>query len=306
MAPSNSNPGSLDLSIIIISYNTKQVTLNCLESVFTSLKNAQFTYEVLVIDNASPDRSALAVADLKAQHDNLVVIANQDNIGFGRANNQAAKLAKGTHLLFLNSDTLVLKDAITDMYTFYTQNSNKIHYLGGKLLNEDLSLQPSAGPFYIPAVVFAALFLKGDYWGLTRYSPDKVRQVDWVSGACILTSKEIFNKTGGFDEQIFMYMEEIDLMYRAKKLGFYTYFYPYAKFIHLGSVSSGGRTYPIIQVFRGFIYFYQQHYSGFSMLLLRFMLQLKALVSLTIGRITNNKYLIETYEQAYEIATVGR
>lgn len=313
MAPSNSNHSVIDLSIIIISYNTRQVTLNCLNTVFTSLKQAGFRYEVLVIDNASTDGSFQTIIEFGHMLQNdfnpvpmLQIVSNKENVGFGRANNQAAKLAKGNHLLFLNSDTEVLADGISNLYHYYTQNHNKIHFLGGKLLNKDRTPQPSCGPFYTPWVVFAALFLKGDYWGLTRYSPDQPRRVDWVSGACILTTREIFQKLGGFDEKIFMYMEEIDLLYRAKNQMYTTWFYPAARFIHLGSVSSGGRSYPIIQVYRGFLYFYQQHYSPFSMLLLRSMLQLKAVVSIIIGRLTNNKYLLETYEQAYKIASVDR
>jgi GT2 family glycosyltransferase len=187
---------------------------------------------------------------------------------------------------------------------FYKENKEKVNFCGGKLLNPDNSSQPSCGAFYSLPVVFAALFLKGDYWGLTRSSPNEIRQVDWVSGACILTEKELFLKAGGFDENIFMYMEEVDLLFRAKKMNMNTYFYPDAEFIHLGSASSGGKTFPIIQVYNGFLYFYKKHHSAFEIKVLRGMLQLKAAVSLFIGRLTGNTYLIRTYEKAYKIASM--
>jgi GT2 family glycosyltransferase len=130
--------------------------------------------------------------------------------------------------------------------------------------------------------------------------------VDWVSGACILTTKSLFEKMGGFDEDIFMYMEEIDLLYRAKKKGYTTYFYNKAQFIHLGSASSGGKTYPILQVYNGFLYFYNKHHKGLSVSILKGMLQLKALISLLIGKVTGKEYLINTYEQAFKIASMDR
>ena len=151
-------------------------------------------------------------------------------------------------------------------------------------------------------MIFAHLFLRGDYWELTRYSPKKIKEVDWISGACILTKKEYFEKLGGFDEKIFMYMEEIDLFYRAKKHGFKVFFYPEAQFIHLGSQSSAGRSFPILQVYQGLIYFYKKHFSQFSLFILIIMLKLKALIGFLIGKIINNKYLTQTYAKAWQIA----
>lgn len=291
------SPKSVDLSIVIISYNTREITKNCLDSVFASLRNADFTTEVLVIDNASKDGSV----EMLAKYPHITPILNKDNLGFAKANNQAVKQAKGKYILLLNSDTVVLDHAIPAMFEFYSTHPH-IHFLGGKLLNRDMSPQASSAPFYSLPIVFAALFLKGDYWGLTRSSPDRFIKCDWVSGACIMTKKEYYDKIAGFDEGIFMYMDEVDLLYRAKKQGLHTYFYPDARFIHLGSASSSGKTYPILQVYRGFLYFYKKHHSKLDLLCLRIMLQLKALISIIIGYITNNSYLKKTYEEAFELA----
>jgi len=295
-----------DLSIIIISYNTEKITIDCLKSIIKSLKNSSLKYEIIIVDNASKDNSVSSIKKLKSEIKNrnlkINLIENKENIGFGPANNQAVKLAKSDYLLFLNSDIIVLNAAIEKLYNFYKQNEKLFNFLGGKLLNKDGTSQPSCGPMYTLPMIFAHLFLRGDYWELTRYSPKKIKEVDWISGACILTKKEYFEKLDGFDEKIFMYMEEIDLFYRAKKHGFKVFFYPEAKFIHLGSQSSAGRSFPILQVYQGLIYFYKKHFSQFSLFILIIMLKLKALIGFLIGKIINNQYLTQTYAKAWQIA----
>lgn len=289
------------LSIIVVSYNTESITKRCLQSVYTSLKDTSFPYEVIVVDNNSKDGSLSMLKKWKTTK-NTHVIENKENAGFGKANNQAAKKASGEYLLLLNSDTVTLDNAIGDLLTFYKKNEDHIHFLGGKLLNSDMSEQPSCGPFYSLPVVFAALFLRGDYWGLTRSSPKKIKETDWVSGACILTKKSYYEDLNGMDEGIFMYMEEIDLLYRAKQRGYRVFFYPEAQFIHAGSASSKGRTYPILQVYRGFLYFYRKHYGPISTFFLRIMLKLKALAGVSFGYFLNNQYLKKTYGEALKMA----
>jgi len=300
MALSNKVEQDIELSIILLSYNTASLTKNCIESIIKET-GEDIKYEIIVFDNASSDETSSVIKILAAKDDNIKFVQNKENLGFAKGNNHAVKFARGKYLLFLNTDTVVLDRAVTKLFKFYKDNENEIHFIGGKLLNKDLTDQPSCGPFYNLFVVFAALFLKGDYWGLTRSSPDNLIKTDWVSGACILTRKDIFLKVGGFDEKIFMYMEEIDLLYRANIQGYTTYFYPEARFIHFGSSSSEGRTYPIIQVYKGFIYFYQKHHSSLSFAILKGMLQLKASLALTVGRLTKNSYLVKTYEHAYKI-----
>jgi GT2 family glycosyltransferase len=204
-------------SIIIISFNTKQVTINCLQSIFDSVTAENSTFfnkyklQIIVIDNASTDGSPQALEEFFGEntHKSMTchLVRNAENTGFGKANNQGAEMAKGEYVFFLNSDTVVLENALEKFFDFYIENQEKMHFMGAKLLNVDNSPQPSAAPFYTPAIVFAALFLKGDYYGLTRYSPDHVKKVGWISGACILTKKNYFNESGKFDEGIFMYME---------------------------------------------------------------------------------------------------
>lgn len=297
----------IELSIIIISFNTKELTQNCLESSLKSLKNASFSYEIVVVDNASKDGSVEMLQKYQTKlKDRFRLILSSKNIGFGKGNNLGVKHAQGKYILLLNSDIVVLDDAITKLFKFYTEHEEKYHFLGGKLLNSDMSDQPSACRFFTLPVVFGTLFLRGDYWGLTRFSPHTIKQVDWISGACILTKKAYLEALDGFDKDIFLYMEEVDLLYRAKQRGYLTFFYPFARFTHLGSASSSGRTFPIVQVYRGFLYFYKKHRSPMALFWLKFMLKLKALIAVYIGKATKNQYLTETYEKAYQLIKMDR
>ena len=293
---------NVDLSIVIVSYNTKKITQDCLESINRSLTGAKIKYEVVVVDNNSHDGSQELLETMSQDSKNYLIYKQTDeNLGFGRGNNLGVKMAQGQYILLLNSDIIILNRAIEKLYNFYVAQEKPIHFLGAKLLNRDLTPQPSAGRFFTLPVVFATLLLRGDYWGLTRSSPDKLVQVDWISGACIMTTKRRYQRLGGFDKNIFMYMEEVDLLYRAKKLGLNTFFYPYSQIIHLGSASSGGKTFPILQVYKGFLFFYKKHYSVFHLLILRVILKFKAIIAYLVGKIKGDQYLIKTYEEAFKL-----
>ena len=286
-----------DLSIIIVSYNTKEITKKCLETINESLSfDPTIRVEIIVLDNASKDGSVEEI-----QNTSLKIIALDENIGFGRGNNRAVKEAEGKYLLFLNSDIEVLKDAIPKMYNYFVQKENPYNFLGAKLLNKDFSLQPSCGPFYTLPVVFGALFLKGDYWGLTRYSPTTVKEVDWVSGACLMGKRSSFTDVGLFDESIFMYMEDIEFMYRARLQEYTTIFYPTAQFIHTGAASSGNRKTPVVNIYRGLQYFYKKHGNLFTRSFLGFLLYTKALLALGLGRMIRRGDIVQTYEEALSV-----
>lgn len=287
----------MDLSIIIVSYNTKKLTDECLASVKKSLVGSDISYEIIVIDNVSTDGS---IEMFKKKYPEVRTILNTENVGFGRANNQGMRMAKGNYILLLNSDTIVPNHAITKLYEFTTKHPRA--FVGPKLLNMDRTSQTSCGPFLTVPVVFAALFLKGDVLGITRWSPGKTRHVDWVSGACIMGAKKLFFDDLLFDENIFMYMEEIDLLMRARKKGYRTYFYPGSQIIHLGGGSSTNkRKGPILNIYRGLMFVYRKHYSKFSLFCLRFMLRTKAVIAMTIGFVLGSEHLKTTYAEAYHL-----
>ncbi len=287
----------MDVSIVIVSFNTKKLLDDCLSSVLRSLKGSDVTGEVIVVDNVSKDGSKEMV---RKKYSNVLLIANRENVGFGRANNQGIKLAKGEHVLLLNSDTIVQGDAIPQLVHFSKAHSDV--FVGPKLYNLDGSPQTSGGPFFSLPVVFAALFLKGDYNGLTRQSPDDTRFIDWVSGACIIAPKKLFMNGLLFDEGIFMYMEEIDLLMRARKKGYRTMFYHQAHITHLGGGSSTNkRKGPVLNIYRGFLYLYKKHYNKLSQVMLRMLLKGKAVAAKVIGKIIGNRELVSIYEEAYRM-----
>ena len=160
-----------DLSIIIISYNTKEITKKCIDTIIQSLNyDTSIGAEIIIVDNGSVDGSVemlQQIKNLKLKIKNYNVkfktILNKQNLGYAKANNLAAKNAEGKYLLFLNSDIEVINDAIPQLYNFFIRKENAFNFLGGKLLNKDLSPQPSCGPFYSLPVIFGALFLRGDY-----------------------------------------------------------------------------------------------------------------------------------------------
>ena len=211
----------MDCSIIIVSFNTKAFLARCLESLFKKLKKN--TFEVIVIDNESSDGSAEMV---KKNFPKVNFIQNKKNLGFGEANNLAAKKALGKYLVFLNPDTYLLDDSFFSAIDFMKKNKG-IGILGPKILLEDRqTIQPySFG--------FEPNFLSLIY---ERFSPSddiKIKEVGWVTGACLFIRADLFNAIGGFDRRFFMYFEDIDLCMEARKRGFKVYFYPKTKIVHL-------------------------------------------------------------------------
>ena len=219
------------LSIIVLSYNTKDLTLKCIESIIKQyekdIKSGKI--ELLVADNGSKDGSA---GQIKASEfiSFLKLLENSENLGFTKGNNRAAKYAKGKHLLFLNSDTYI-KDQGFLKITDFLNNNPKVGIAGGRLINTDGTLQRSAGKFYNLSTIFLML-LGMERIGFIRSSPSRISKVDWVSGACMMIRRDLFEKLGGFDENFFMYVEDMELCFRAKKEGFLTYFYPDIKLEH--------------------------------------------------------------------------
>ena len=151
---------------------------------------------------------------------------------------------------------------------------------------------------YSLPIVALMLFGKGDDLGITRYSPREDREVDWVSGACLIGEKQSFLDVGLFDEGIFMYMEEIDFLYRAKKKGYAVHFIADAPFIHTGAASSATKRTPVVNIYRGLLYFYRKHRSIIEQRVLVLLLIMKARIAMSIARVTGDKEFAGTYEEA--------
>ncbi len=303
------------LSIIILSFNTKDILKDCVESIFRNDRRLDFSgkkaladnedlipTELIIVDNGSLDGSVEYLVNLeKKKNSNIKTIFNKKNLGFGRANNQAMKICKGEYILLLNSDTVIF-DAAISQTLFWLSTHPEYDLVGCKLLNPDKSNQGSAAKFPHLDTAFSMLFLDRLIKSTkTMSSPQKIQYVDWVMGAFMLLRKDVYRQTKGFDENYFMYMEEVEWCYRISQKGLRVGFYPNARIIHLGGKSSCGRTAPIINIFNGLIYFYKKHKKPYELFILKIMLNIKAMASYFIGILKNDEYLKKTYSQALAV-----
>jgi hypothetical protein len=241
----NGKNGNSLLSIIIVSYNTKRVTDDCLRSIY----NAKWTspYEIIVVDNNSQDGS---VQMIKEKYPQVILIENNENKLFAKANNQGAAIAKGKYLLLLNSDTLVWEDNIQRMIDFFETQPDDVICIGPRVLNQDKSLQACGYPlpsirericlcfklhkFFSPKLVEHVLNING----LTQ-DTSEVRTVGWVSGSCMMMDSSKYREVGGLNERIEFYGEEPEFGYRTwHQYRYRTVYYPIAEIIHLGGRSS--------------------------------------------------------------------
>lgn len=277
------------VSIIILSYNTKTLLYSCLSSLYEHLHG--FDFEVIVVDNASSDESAQMV---KKDFVKAKVIENKENMGFAKGNNLGAKHAKGTYLVFLNSDTKVLDNSMKDMIKTMIKDE-VVGVMGGRLASQNGISEPSFGKSLSLLGIVHMLFGRKGFRINTQYQT--VTQVDWVSGGFMMTRKELFDKIGGFDEHFFMYIEDMEFCYRVKKIGYDIYYYPNTKVVHLGQGSSN-RSFAIIHIYKGLPYFFRKHKGYFQYLVVMALLRLKATVAILVGTVTKNVYLVTTYKQA--------
>lgn len=298
------------LSIIILSYNTKELTKACIQSILRVYKKELESqlFEIFLVDNASSDNTVATInhqqparpagrSTINIKY--LKVIQNKKNYGFSMGNNIAAKHAKGEYLLFLNSDAAILDHGLVGMVAFLDMHKDA-GILGGRLTNVDGTNQASTGSFYTLPNVFLMLF-GGGRFGLLRFSPKAKTRVDWVSGGSMMVRRDVFEKLEGFDEHFFMYVEDMEFCYRAKKEGFATYFYPDISIIHK-ELGSSNRTFAILNIYKGLLYFYKKHTNYIQYSLVKLLLVVKACVVIVIGVFTSNNYLTSTYRKALSLS----
>lgn len=255
----------MDLSIIILNYNTRQLTLDCLQSVYAS--TTSYRYEVIIIDNNSSDDS---VEQLQRQYPSTQLIANKENVGFSRANNQGMRVAQGRHILLLNSDTIVEPDTFETMLQFMDGHP-EVGASGCKVILPDGSLDkacrrgfptPSASFYY--AFGFSKLFPDNprfNQYQLGYLSPDESYPIDCLVGAFMLVRREAIDQVGMLDEEFFMYGEDIDWCYRIKQAGWQNYYYAKTFITHYKGASSRRKPYKIIYEFHRAMYlFHRKHY----------------------------------------------
>jgi N-acetylglucosaminyl-diphospho-decaprenol L-rhamnosyltransferase len=237
-----------DVSVIIVSLNSKRVLGDCL----VSLKTASWkslTFELIVIDNGSTDGSLQMLA---AEHPDVQVIVNSGNVGYCKAGNQGAAVSRGRYLLFLNDDILIINDALPKLVEFM-DGRPEAAMIGSRLLNADRTDQLSSGRAFTTPMnaifgrksVLTRRFPNApwarDYLMSDRVHEAEPYEVDWVSGACMMIRREPFDRVHGHVENFYYFHEQITCA-DLKKLGYSIYLHPQSKMIHFEGSGSGERT----------------------------------------------------------------
>lgn len=223
----------MELSIIIVNFNTKDYLKKCLDSIDQNVKGINF--EIIVVDNASDDDSA---SFIKENFPNVVLVENDRNLGFAKGVNQGLREARGEYVFLINPDTQVGKDTLKKLIDFAKKEKN-LGAVGPKLINSDGSVQPSC---YHEQTALGAIkeFWFGQQGTFEKYIPksDKPVKVDAVVGAAMLIPRKTFDKVGFFDERYFLYYEDLDWCRRTQNLGFNIFWLPDASLVHGLGVSS--------------------------------------------------------------------
>jgi N-acetylglucosaminyl-diphospho-decaprenol L-rhamnosyltransferase len=283
MRNSTERHDDVDVTIIIVSYNTREMTIACINSILE--QTSSIRYEIIVVDNNSNDESAEVI---RTNFPHIELIPSRENLGFGRANNLAAMHARGRRLLLLNPDTVILDHAIDKLYEFAVSNP-KCGIWGGRTVFADGSLNPQScwrrmtlwslvcNATGLNTLKESNLFNPEGYGGWKR---DTVRAVDIVVGCFFLIDKDLWEKLRGFDPVFFMYGEEADLCLRARRLGACPTVTPAASIIHYGGASETDKTDQRIKVLASKVTLVNRHWSKSSALAGRLLFLMIPLVRL--------------------------
>lgn len=301
----------IDLSIVIVNFNTKELTINCVKSVLKHTK--KINYEIIVVDNGSKDGSIGGFKTIKSNR--VFPIDNKKNLGFSAGNNAGIKKSKGRYVLLLNSDTVV-KDNVLGEMTAWMDKNVEVGIASCALRNEDGSLQGTGG--YFPSLIrviswmsiedlplvsrvikpFHPMQTKSFFKDRNFYS--KYREFDWLTGAFMFIRREVLSEIGTFDENYFMYTEDTDFCFRAKAAGWRVVYNPRWSIIHLGGKSSKTREFPILSEFKGIKTFYKKHYPKWQYPIAAFFLKFGALWRMVVLGILEGKEAATIYAKAYK------
>lgn len=305
----------LDLSIVIVNWNTKDLLRGCLRSIYEETGNIQF--KVFVVDNASRDGSCKMV---KEEFPQIRLIENPENVGFARASNQAIEQAKGKYILLLNPDTIVLENALEKMVRFMKRYP-KIGAIGCKILDQNKNIEfscrsfPTLSTIFFQSTLLSRILPRNKIIGkylLSYWGHNDIRDVDWVTGACLMFRKEVIKKVGLFDENMFMYGEDVDWCYRIKKAGYRVCYFPQSQIIHYkGGSSRGWSKKAFVETHRSLYKFFLKHYGRHKLIVLQFIiilgLNLRNILVLFLS-IFNKKersHLLEKLSAYIEVVKIG-
>jgi GT2 family glycosyltransferase len=311
--PGVSEPSAPDLAIIIVNWNTPDYLAACLESVATDLATWPYgLVETYVVDNASADHSVNLVRE---QFPWVRLIENDTNVGFARANNQAAQIATGRYVLLLNSDTELHPGALQTMVTFLEEHP-EAGAVGARLLNSDGSLQESAHP---------APTLGRELWYLCHldklhplaiypmdtWPTDQSRKVEILKGACLMFRQVVLDEVGLLDEDYFMYSEEVDLCKRVMQAGWGLYWEPRAVVVHHGGRSTEKVAFSMfMHLYKGKIMYFRKRHGRVTAALYKLVLAFAIVLRLLaapisiIERPPQRDYHQEMARRYYHLLTV--
>jgi GT2 family glycosyltransferase len=302
-------PGApAELTVIIVSYNTRDLTLTCLETLFANTHAARA--HVVVFDNASEDGSAEAIA---ARFPEVELIASEDNLGFAKANNVVAAAARTEWLLLLNPDTEVHAGAIDALLTF-AKSRPEAGITGGRTVFPDGSLNIAScwmritpWSMFCMATGLTAAFRGSAFFnpeGMGSWARDSVREVDIVVGCFFMIPRSLWQELGGFDLKYFMYGEEADLCLRAKALGYQPAITPDAEIMHLVGAASGKVARKVLMVAKAKATLIRDHWRAWQVPFGLAMLWLWAALRVTAARLlalTGKPHHRETAQKWREI-----
>jgi len=301
----------IDLSIVIISTKIDYLR-QCLKSLYPALKN--ISSEVILIDNASSDHVGNIA---KQEYKELKVLRREKNGGFGENNNMGMKIAKGRYVLLLNDDTFILDKKIFKEMISWMDEHPKVGVSSCALLNPDKkSYQGSGGYFPTLPRVFAWMTFLDDIPGIDKlikpyhplhgWSPihtnenyfKKTHKQDWVTGAFYFMRKEAMDQAGLFDEDFFLYVEEVELSYRFMKKGWEIWYLPKWKIVHYGQVTTGSENAMVFEM-KNLKLFYSKHFNKFRLFNLTILLKLGAILRIIVYGLIKGPKVAKIYAKAF-------
>ncbi len=301
----------MDVSVVIVSFNVRELLKNCLDSVVKFTKDVD--YEIIVVDNGSSDESV----ELLKNYKGIKTVFSKDNLGFSKGNNLGIKEAKGKYILLLNPDTLLLENSLKTMFD-WMEGHQDIAVSSCQLVDSEQQISSTGGYFPTLSRVFLWVFFLDDLPVLKNFIKSYHPQVstmnrstrlyssefypDWVTGAFFFVRREAIDQVGVLDGNMFMYGEELEWCIRFKSAGWQVGYTPVTKIVHLGRKSSGGvPRNAVLGEFKGLKYIYGKHFPGWKQIVLGSLLDIAACARIIFWLIRLKPEMAKIYLEALSL-----